>query len=201
MPNPFVYPLTPTKRKHGPSGYKNYESYRDWLRDDFTFRCVFCLRRELWGIVRASFHIDHFIPQCRDSLGKLDYDNLLYVCSSCNASKSSHIVCDPCEVALGNCVLIREDGTITALNEDGELLIDCLRLDNEDYTQFRYLIIGIIRSCIKHNDKERLLLMLGYPKSLPDISKLKPPGGNKRPEGIHYSFYARRSRGELSELW
>ena len=39
----FDYPAPQEKRRHGPSGYRNYESYRPWLRDEFDFRCVYCL--------------------------------------------------------------------------------------------------------------------------------------------------------------
>src|SRR5205814_9068910 len=31
-------------------------------RDEFTFRCVYCLLREQWGLVRGTFAIDHFLP-------------------------------------------------------------------------------------------------------------------------------------------
>jgi hypothetical protein len=200
-PNPFAYPLTPIERKHGPLGYKNYESYREWVRDDFAFRCVFCLRREQWEIIRAIFAIDHFIAQCRDSLKILDYDNLLYICSSCNATKSHHVVCDPCKVALGKCLVVHKDGTITATNEDGQLLIDVLRLDNEDYTRFRYMMIRTIHDLADNGKEETLLLWLSYPENLPDLIRLRPPKGNKKPEGIRESHYARRFRGELPKMY
>src|SRR2546430_9244318 len=40
---------------------------------------------------------------------------------------------------------------------------------------------------------------LGYPANLPDLSALKPPGGNSYPEGIERSAFARRQRGDLPE--
>lgn len=200
-PDPFAYPATPIKRKRGPLGYQNYDSYREWLRDDFAFRCVFCLRREQWEIMRATFAIDHFIAQCRDSNKILDYDNLLYICGSCNSAKSNHFLCDPCEVALGKCLVVHNDGTIIATNEDGQALIEILRLDNEDYTQYRYRTIRTIRALAEVGDKEILLLWLCYPKNLPDLTQLRPPGGNKRPEGIGESHYARRFRGELPDIY
>ncbi len=40
MTDPFSYPNRPHVRRHGPRGYANYESYRPWLRDEFSFRCV-----------------------------------------------------------------------------------------------------------------------------------------------------------------
>lgn len=44
--NPFVYAAFPNLRRRGPRGYRRHESYRDWLRDEFSFRCVYCLNRE-----------------------------------------------------------------------------------------------------------------------------------------------------------
>jgi hypothetical protein len=62
MTNPFDYPLAPHVRRHGPVGYADYASYRPWLRDEFSFRCVYCLLREQWGRVSGVFDIDHFEP-------------------------------------------------------------------------------------------------------------------------------------------
>ena len=197
--DPFAYPKTPHVRRHGPYGYKEYESYRDWLRDEFSFRCVFCLSREQWGLVRGMWDIDHFAPQHNYPQRKLDYENLLYACHTCNSTKSDQIVPDPCEIAFGECIEVHEDGTISALNENGERLIDRLRLDNEDYTRARRLIITTLRSLARH-DKQTYVLWMRYPEDLPDLSRLKPPG-NSKPEGISDSCYARRTRGELPEIY
>jgi len=42
-PDPFTYPAQPHVRKHAPAGYKDYTEYKPWLRDEFEFRCVYCL--------------------------------------------------------------------------------------------------------------------------------------------------------------
>src|SRR5258708_6259440 len=52
MTEPFQYPAAPHVRRHGPQGYADAASFRPWLRDEFTFRCVYCLQREVWGTVR-----------------------------------------------------------------------------------------------------------------------------------------------------
>lgn len=199
-PQPFAYPLEPHLRRHGPFGYKDYGKFRPWLRDEFSFRCVFCLKREAWGVKHSNWDIDHFTPQTIAPLYALDYENLLYVCSTCNSRKSTHLVPDPCKVAFGNCLKVMADGTIQALNEEGELLVEFLRLDDDDHIQFRRLIIGTVQSLRKTGEKETLLLWLGYPKYLPDLSKPKPPG-NTKPEGINQSFYERRRRGQLPETY
>jgi hypothetical protein len=198
LPNPFTYSLEPHVRRHGPSGYKNYESYRDWLRDEFSFRCVFCLNREQWGVVSGHWDIDHFVAQVLFPSGKLLYENLLYVCRRCNLIKSRSFASDPCQIAFGRCLAVQNDGTIKALNEDGETLIEILRLDREEITQFRKLFIDIVR--LAQRDRNIYSRLMGYPQNLPDLSKLKPPS-NAKPESVSDSFHARRLRGELPETY
>lgn len=62
MSAPFAYPAVPHARNHGPQGYTDYTSYRPWLRDEFSFRCVYCLFREQWGRIRGVYTLDHFLP-------------------------------------------------------------------------------------------------------------------------------------------
>ena len=90
----FEYPETPHERRHGPV-YGSVEPYRDWLRDEFTFRCVYCLLRERWGRVSGEFDIEHWIAQINDPLRGLDYENLFYACHTCNLLKGTDAVPDP----------------------------------------------------------------------------------------------------------
>jgi hypothetical protein len=78
----FTYPPQAHVRRHGPAGYQDYASYRPWLRDEFTFRCVYCLIRECWGRRTGEFDLDHFVPQSLDPEAEVVYDNLLYACHS-----------------------------------------------------------------------------------------------------------------------
>ena len=59
----FAYPVHPTGRLHGPRGYTHVEVYRDWLRDEFSYRCAYCLMRETWLRGSSGFQIDHCIPR------------------------------------------------------------------------------------------------------------------------------------------
>src|ERR1035438_5001554 len=96
----FDYPTSAYIRRHGPGGYKDYNSYRDWLRDEFTFRCVYCLHREQWDIRGVTFHIDHFVPSSVHPDGKCEYPNLLYACATCNEAKQDILdIPNPCDVA------------------------------------------------------------------------------------------------------
>ena len=196
----FDYPKHPHQRKHGPAGYKDYESYRPWLRDEFCFRCVFCLRREQWSLVVGNWDIDHFEPQSQAPEKALNYNNLLYVCRTCNLNKSDDLVADPCDVALGDLVKVDADGVITSLNDEGELLIQILRLNNADYTNFRRRMLRIL-AAVERQEPETYAALMGYPDELPDLRQLKPPQGNSKPEGIESSCLVRREKGELPEIY
>lgn len=196
----FDYPTQKHVRRHGPVGYSDYESYREWLRDEFCFRCVFCLRREQWWPGGSSFHIDHFVPQAINPNLKCEYDNLLYVCATCNSKKSDLDVPNPCEFALGECVVVLPDGKIESRNETGELLIDLLRLDDHPLTMYRRLLLETLRALLSSGHLATYAEWMRYPDNLPDLGSKKPPN-NSRPEGISQSAFERLKRGELPEVY
>src|SRR4051812_13664188 len=55
--HPFEYPAGVHVRRHGPSGWTEYQRYRSWLRDEFCFRCVYCLLREQWLDMRRGLQV------------------------------------------------------------------------------------------------------------------------------------------------
>lgn len=199
IPAPYAYPDAPHTRKHGPRGWKEYRRYRPWLRDEFSFRCVYCLMRERWSDMRVAMPVDHFVPQAKAPHLASIYDNLLYLCANCNLLKGDELLPDPCEVALGECLAIGRDGRIDALNGEGELIIDVLELDDPKVTTYRRQVIGTILSHAAHSPKE-LIFWLGYPDDLPDLAAQRPPN-NSRPAGVPTCFFARRARDELEELY
>jgi hypothetical protein len=197
---PFLYPQSPHVRRHGPTGYADYSGYRSWLRDEFSFRCVYCLKREQWDVIRGTFHLDHFLAQVHDQSGILDYDNLLYACISCNLGKGDKFVPNPCDCMLNDNVVIEQDGSITGTTPDAKRLIGKLGLDGPDYREFRTLLIGCIQLAKKH-DPNLFHQFMKYPEDLPNLGQLKPPEGNSRPAGIPQSCWALRDRGELPDTY
>lgn len=193
--NPFEYPPA-RSRRHGPRGYADYSSYRPWLRDEFDFRCVFCLAREQWGRVLANFSVDRFLPAARYPSRRGLYDNLLYTCSACNEAKLDQVIPDPLQVLTRGSVMVYPDGTISGLTDVAKELIRSVDLDGVDATRFRANWIGILGAI--ENARPRLFRQLmAYPDDLPDLAALRPPGGNTRPAGLAQSHHARRGRGEL----
>lgn len=197
-PDPFAYPLRPHVRRHGPMGYPDHRQYRNWLRDEFSFRCVYCLRRETWVTLRADWQLDHFVPRSIHPQGALDYDNLVYTCSTCNHSKAAHLAPDPCRIAYGDCLKVDDKGEIHALNDAGITLIETLGLDDGEYKELRLAVFELLTELSAGGKAYRR--WFGYPKNLPDLSlEPEPTKGNKRPNGIRESFFERR--GVLPEFY
>jgi hypothetical protein len=199
----FVYPMEPHRRKHGPSGYTDYESYRDWLRDEFSYRCVFSLMRETWPQTR--FHIDHLISQKERPDLICDYDNLILVEARLNLVKGKRRVPDPCQVALGKCLSVHVNGEragqIEAYdgNKVGERIIRVLRLDSEDATRVRRQLITILRS-LAQTDESVFREFIGFPSKLPDLRSANAPE-NKRQQGLEQSAHHLLKTGRLPEWY
>jgi len=192
----FEYPAEPHIRRHGPGGYRQYESYRDWVRDEFMFRCVYCLHREQWYDRGATFNIEHFIPVAADPRGKLEYSNLLYACATCNNAKRAILgVPDSCRVAFADCVLVRADGSLEEINELGESLVKKLRLNSAKNVQHRSRWMRTLAALQLH-EPALYLEYMAFPNDLPDL-RVKQVPLNSRPASVGDCWFARRERGHL----
>jgi hypothetical protein len=198
----FVYPSEPHTRKHGPAGYIDYESYRDWLRDEFSYRCVFSLFREAWPQTR--FHIDHLVSQKDRPDLVCDYDNLILLEGRLNLVKGKRRLPDPCKVALGDCLIVHtvgeRMGCIEARNGSkiGELVIRVLRLDSDDATNTRRLWLELLRAAARINES-LFRELIGYPKDLPDLRATKVK--NTRESGLSQSAKLLSNSGNLPEWY
>ena len=203
IPEPYVYPDTPHVRRHGPRGFNDYKRYRPRLRDEFSFRCVYCLEREVWRDMRDRMHIDHFVPQAIRKDLKCDYSNLLYACPGCNKLKGTKLLPDPCQLAFGKHLRINEDGSIESITDDihGEILIEVLALNDPLTVSSRRRLIGTLRS-LAATDWSLFVEWMRYPQNLPDLEdKDNRPPDNDKPEGIAQSHFKRDKRGELPEVY
>ncbi|MEY2584119.1 MAG: hypothetical protein QOD80_145 [Verrucomicrobiota bacterium] len=199
LPPPFAYPSKPHVRRHGPQGYSNHRQYRNWLRDEFSFRCIYCLRRETWLTLKRDYEIDHFLPKSKHSDVQRDYDNLVYACSQCNGTKAADYLPSPEAVAYGSCLRVDENGEIHPLNEDGITIIEALYLDATRYTDMRRRILETISEAPRGG--KTLQWCLGFPNPLPNLAEEPKPLQNTRPSGIWDSHYERDRRGELPSYY
>jgi hypothetical protein len=204
---PFIYAAHPHARKHGPGGYERYQSYKDWLRDEFTFRCVYCLERERWDRNgHAGFGVDHVKPKGLAEYAHLIcyYPNLVYACNRCNNAKDKRILIDPCEVAFAAHLRIDDDGEITGLTVEGWRVINILGLDLQRPTNERKKMLRILALYRRYPADEEVraqyLDAFGFPEDLPDLA-VHSRATNTKPEGVLQSYHRQREAGTLSQTY
>lgn len=190
----FDYPELRTERRHGPSGYASYESYRPWLRDEFDFRCVYCLKRETWGQVTGEYELDHFEPQSVNPQRRLDYLNLVYACRRCNSVKVDQTVGDPFHLLRSENVATLSDGSLRPRDNDTQRLILQLDLNSPRLKLWRIMWMRIV-ILAEVRDADLYDRLVGLPDDLPDLRKLRPPQNSRR-EGLQQCWFARRQRGD-----
>jgi hypothetical protein len=195
----FDYPSQRAERTHGPEGYSTYESYRPWLRDEFTFRCVYCLKREMWGQVTHEFELDHFEPQTLVPNRELDYFNLLYACRRCNAVKLHQAISDPMKTLSSDLIVVLPDGALFSEHIEAKRIIAQIDLNSPKLRKWRVMWMRIVELA-KASDTNLYHQLTCFPSDLPDLGRLRPPG-NSRPEGVAMSWYAKRQRGHLPQCY
>lgn len=204
--DPFTYPAQPHVRKHDPAGYADYQQYKPWLRDEFEFRCVYCLQREMWSRDRhAIFSVDHVIPQSAAPALTCAYSNLVYACIQCNSARRDVPVPDPTREPMGQHLAVDADGVISPLTEDGAVLVDLLHLNAGRAVRERVRIFRI-RDRYESNPHDDGLAAdyfesFGYPDDLPDLRSLRPPAGNTLTANCEQCHHALRERNDLPKVY
>jgi len=204
-PSPFGLPPGNPVRSHGPGGYANYQEFKDWLRDEFAFRCVYCLEREEWYPSRsAAFAVEHVLSQSLYPELVCVYDNLVYSCSRCNSRKASEECIDPSAVALGRHVRFRADGTAEGITSLGIEHVEGFRLNEPPALRVRQHYLRLVELERRLPADAAIDAMFreafGYPDDLPDLGAKRPPS-NSRPEGVKACHFRRRAEGILPETY
>jgi hypothetical protein len=90
------------RRRSDPPAVSNYTQYKQALREDFQYRCAYCMLHEgdPYGGGFHHFQIDHFRPRNKFPDLINTYRNLYYACSWCNRAKGATWPSDP-EQTLG----------------------------------------------------------------------------------------------------
>ena len=97
-------------------------------------------------------------------------------------------------------VWVNEDGTIEAHTRQARRLIRVLGLDDREYTEFRLMWLEIVGLAAREAPELHRKLM-GFPDDLPNLARLRPPGGNSRPEGIKQSYFEQMEQAILPETY
>jgi hypothetical protein len=198
----FIYPAIPHKRKHGPRGYTTLEPFREWLRDEFSYRCVFSLVRETWPD-SGGFEIDHLEPRATRPDLIYEYDNLLYLTHRLNLIRGKRAIPDPGQIALGKCLRVNLQGDrfgyVETLNPIGEQIERIFNLNSEKAVACRVMWLAILRS-LAITDENGFRRMMGYPSDLYDL-ELKKETENSRKDGLKQSAHYLRAMRILPEWY
>jgi hypothetical protein len=206
LPEPFLYAREVHLRKHSPGGYVDYASYKPWLRDEFVFRCLYCLEREVWYPSRHNaFSVDHVISKSEDETLECVYNNLLYACVRCNTLKGTARLIDPTSTAFADHLRVEADGQIRAMSKEGERVIEQLLLDQDPALANRRSKLRLIRLKIQFPADaivdELFLAAFGFPEDLPELKQLRPVSGRIPEESEIYCYFDLKQRGELPSTY
>jgi hypothetical protein len=105
---------------------------------------------------------------------------------------------DPSQVLTADAVHVNPDGRLDARSADARRLIAILGLDSDSYRRWRSMWLRII-ALAEECDEELFTRLMSFPNDLPDLSPSPP--ANTRPEGVQHSWYAKRQRGELPDVY
>ena len=201
IPN-CIYADQSFARKHSPDGYESYKSFKPWVRDEFWFRCIYCLSRETWyPNGHRAFSIDHVAPKSESPALELSYKNLVYSCLWCNSAKSDAGLRDPVNESLGIHLAILSSGMVEPRTEYGETIVHLLFLNEPERVESRRRGLLLVELLIEHpedeNLQEKYYSWFGFPSGMPDLETLRPPLGNLNEGSEFQSVFARNGRGEL----
>ena len=192
----FDYPSTFTA-KYAPWGYSRYASYKDWLRDEFGFRCVYCLTREKWCPTgHRDFAVEHIAPKVSNKKMSTVYENLAYSCHLCNSLKGTKLTINPRVNPFGNHLAVNPDGTINGTTPQGRKMILLLGLDDPERNALRKRYIDIYNAFQNPSlNTSQFVIDLyndvfGYPVPMPDL-KAKNPLGLKNKKSVNRCCYQR----------
>ena len=96
--------------------------------------------------------------------------------------------------------MVGPDGRIEARTPEARRIVRTLGLDDPEEAEARLLWMGII-DLAERAEPALYRRLMGYPNDLPNLTRLRPPGGNSRPEGVTASHFALRQQGQLAEIY
>lgn len=141
----YAYPKSRHERTETPREYKDYGSYKRFLRTEFFGRCVYCCEPDSH---RGSdqFGTDHYRPKVLFPELEVVYSNLFYCCNSCNSRKgnfwpaddeaAARFIPNPCAHIMFAHLKFKH-GEVEPRTEAGSFTVDLLDLNDPEYVEYR----------------------------------------------------------------
>jgi hypothetical protein len=138
--------------------YSNYGFYRQEIRQDCLFRCVYCDIHEFENGGDEHMHLDHFRPRAIDKFSSLvnDPNNLVWACAGCNNLKSDcWPITDSDSCFVGNEGFL--DPFVDSYNEHFLIADDGLLVPTKDPAQYMIMVLALNRESRRRVRELRLL--------------------------------------------
>ncbi len=154
----FDYPKTQHARVFKPRQFKNYRTYKPYLKREFVRVCVYC-RQPDSSAPNLNFGVDHYRPKGIPRFAKLvcAYSNLYYCCGLCNSRKNDDWPLDevsgarfvnPCDhVMFAHLRFDAATGKMEPKSPNGRHMEALLQLNEPASVQYRKNTLNIIRKC------------------------------------------------------
>ena len=171
---PYAYPKTLHVRRLNPGPFKDYRTYKPYLRDEFARQCVYC-RRPDGPSGQGGFGADHYRPKHSFPQLETTYSNLFYCCNACNSWKGKYwpsledeqqgrFVPNPCAHKMFEHLRYNVE-KVEGRTVAGKHTVTLLHLDDPDEQKYRAALIVAVEELEKNCGD--------YKKAIADLMALK----------------------------
>ena len=159
----FEYPKSIHARKLSPRQFRRYQSYKPYLRLEFSRRCVYC-RQPDSSAPNLNFGVDHYRPKSIRRFAGLVciYSNLFYCCAGCNCRKGADwpvdenagpFVVNPCDYEMFRHLRFdSRTARVEARTSFGRHTIALLQLNEPASVQYRSSALLMLKVCDQEID-------------------------------------------------
>jgi hypothetical protein len=141
----YAYPKARHERTQTPRQYKDYGSYKRFLRAEFFGKCIYCREPDSHR-GRDQFGADHYRPKVLFPELEVSYSNLFYCCNSCNSRKGNYwpagdeadarFIPNPCAHVMFSHLKFKH-GEVEARSDAGRFTVELLDLNDPEYVEYR----------------------------------------------------------------
>ncbi len=144
------------RRLKAPRIKTEYGHFRQFVREDFSECCAYCLLHEIVAAGAENFELDHFRPKSLFPALINDFFNLYYACHPCNHKKrhnwpkpelesAGYRFIDLCRELFSTHFQEAEDGRWLPLTKAAEYTLAMLRLNRTHLVELRLWLRTIAR--------------------------------------------------------
>lgn len=168
----FYFPKYKQVRRLSPRRFKRYQTYKRFLRDEFSRVCVYC-RQPDTSAPNLNFGVDHYRPKGLSQFAALvnHYPNLFYCCGLCNSRKGNYwpanektgpLIVNPCDFDMAS--HLKFDSKSCQVLPDGlhgQFTEELLELNDADLVNYRkntLITLGLLDGKIRSLKAEKLVL-------------------------------------------